>query len=312
MKFRTLGKTGWNVSAVGMGCWGLGGQFGEISEQQAIGTLDAAFDAGCNFFDTADQYGVEPGTSEMFIGKWLKERRDKVCIATKVGNWAGRQNAPLQYTHPLHIINCCHASLHRLQTDHIDVYQCHLGHPENPDIFLEAFAKLKEQGKIREFGISTNHLESLKAFNKNGDCAMAQVGYNMLRRDAEKDALPYCLENNIGVILRDPLGKGTLTGKFTQETVFTDQIRIQWNEGERQRDTFLKTLEFVEKVRSLLKPDRTLVDIALQFTHAHPAVTCPIPGMKSVEQARANCAAADGELSEEEVNQIKALSDNYR
>ena len=304
MKYRRLGKTGWDVSAVSMGCWGIGGQWGEVSERQAIRTVHAALDAGVNLFDTADSYGL--GQSETLLGKALADRRSAGYVATKVGNWARRQDDPPGLKSIYSIIGCCHASLYRLGMDTIDLYQCHVGSPERPEIFVEAFELLKEQGKIRHYAISTNDLSALKALDVNGQCAACQINYSILNRTAERDILPYCRDHDIGVLLRGPIAQGLLTGKFDETTRFDDMVRSGWNAG-GARQTFLSRLAVVSRLRSVLRPGQSMLEMALQFTLAHPAVTCPIPGMKSPEQARANAAAADGELDAEQLDAIAAV-----
>ncbi|MCX7968940.1 MAG: aldo/keto reductase, partial [Armatimonadetes bacterium] len=261
-----------------------------------------------NFFDTADAYGEPPGRSEELLGKALQGIREEVFIATKVGNWARRHGHPLPYTSTLHIIACCHASLYRLRTDYIDLYQCHIGNPTNAevDVFLEAFERLKEQGKIRAYGISTNSLEALQRFNKLGTCATCQLDYSILNRAPERDLLPYCQERNIGVIVRGPLAKGVLAGKFTPDTIFTDEVRRSWNEGQR-REKFLKQLQIVERLRFLERDNRTMAQAALQFVLSHPAVSCAIPGAKSPQQAEANASAGDGTLTPEELAAINEV-----
>ena len=304
MKQRRLGKTGWDVSAVSMGCWGIGGQWGEVSERQAIRTVHAALDAGVNLFDTADSYGL--GQSEILLGKALADRRSAGYVATKVGNWARRQDDPPGLKSIYSIIGCCHASLYRLGMDTIDLYQCHVGSPERPEIFVEAFELLKEQGKIRHYAISTNDLSALKALDVNGQCAACQINYSILNRTAERDILPYCRDHDIGVLLRGPIAQGLLTGKFDETTRFDDMVRSGWNAG-GARQTFLSRLAVVSRLRSVLRPGQSMLEMALQFTLAHPAVTCPIPGMKTPEQARANAAAADGELDAEQIDAIAAI-----
>ncbi len=309
MKYRVLGKTGWKVSAIGMGCWGIGGQWGTVEEKEAIATMQRAVELGVNLFDTADAYGIEQGTSEELVGKALASYRKEVYIATKVGNWGRRPGHPLSYTHPLHIKGCCDASLHRLKTDSIDIYQCHIGGLQEPDIFLEAFEGLVKAGKIRAYGLSTNSLDVLEQFNREGNCVVCQLNYSILNRSAESELLPYCLENDIGTLIRGPLAQGVLAGKFTPETNFTDSVRAGWNEGDG-RERFLRNLQVVEKLRFLANEDRNMAQAALQFVLAHPAVTCPIPGAKSVAQIEANAAAADGELSEEELQRINNVLGN--
>jgi aryl-alcohol dehydrogenase-like predicted oxidoreductase len=290
-----------------MGCWGIGGQWGPVEEKQAVDTINAALDAGVNLFDTADGYGL--GQSEIYTGKALKSKRSDVYIATKAGNWARRQGDPLGFKSIYSIINCCHASLYRLDTDYIDLYQCHIGTPENPEIFVEAFELLKKEGKIRHYAISTNDLDSLKALDSEGECASCQIGYSILSRQPEKDILPYCLDNNIGVLLRGPIAQGLLADKFSTDTKFddSDSVRDKWNPGESQRDGFLAKLDKVAALRALVPDGTNMVDFALKFTLANPAVTCPIPGMKTPEQAKQNAAAADGELDKAILEKIDTI-----
>jgi myo-inositol catabolism protein IolS len=305
MQYRTLGRTGWKVSAVSMGCWGIGGQWGPVEEKQAHDTIRAALDAGVNLFDTADGYGM--GQSEFYTGKALKDVRDKVYIATKVGNWGRRYDDPPQLKSIYSIINCCHASLYRLGTDYIDLYQCHVGTPERPEVFVEAFELLKKQGKIREYAISTNDLASLKALDAEGGCASCQINYSLLNRTPEKDILPYCRENDIGVLLRGPIAQGLLADKFTSDTRFDDIVRQKWNPDGNQREDFLAKLEKVSALRELIPADSDMVAFALRFVLANPAVTCPIPGMKTPEQARQNASAADGELDAATLEKIDEI-----
>jgi aryl-alcohol dehydrogenase-like predicted oxidoreductase len=308
MQYRVLGKTGWQVSVIGLGTWNIGGQWGEVDDRTALATIWRAYECGINFFDTADAYGEPPGRSEELLGRALQGIRQEVLIATKVGNWARRHGHPLPYTSPLHIIACCHASLYRLRTDYIDLYQCHIGDPTDAEIevFIEAFERLKEQGKIRAYGISTNSLDALQRFNKHGTCSTCQLDYSILNRAPEKDLLPYCQEQNIGVIVRGPLAKGVLSGKFTPDTVFTDEVRRSWNEGAR-REKFLKQLQIVERLRFLERDGRTMAQAALQFVLSHPAVSCAIPGAKSPQQAEANAGAGDGVLTPEELAAINEV-----
>ena len=305
MKLRRLGKTGWDVSAVSMGCWALGGQWGAVSEREAVATVHAALDAGVNLFDTADSYGL--GQSEVFLGKALADRRSAAYVATKVGNWARRAGDPPGLKTIYSIIGGCHASLYRLGIDTIDLYQCHIASPEHPEIFVEAFELLKQQGKIRHYAISTNELGALQALNGNGQCAACQINYSILNRSAERDILPYCRDHDIGVLLRGPIAQGLLADKFDEDTRFDDSVRADWNPGGERRAYLLGRLGLVSRLRSVLRPGQNMADLALQFTLAHPAVTCPIPGMKNPQQARANAAAADGELATEQLAAIAAI-----
>lgn len=298
MQQRTLGKTGWQVSAISMGCWGIGGQWGPVAANEAIRTIHTAIDCGVNLLDTADAYGL--GVSEELVGEAIRDRRDAVYVATKVGNFARRAGSPLAYDTPHHVYLCCDASLGRMKIDMIDLYQCHIGDLADPTVFLEAFERLVERGKIRAYGISTNSLDVAKAFNRDGNCAAIQLNYSLLNRGAARDLLPWCRENNIGTLIRGPIAQGVLAGKFTPETRFDDSVRVGWNEG-AGRERFLKQLAEVEPWKPLARPDRTLAQIALAWVLANPAVTCAIPGAKDDAQMRSNAAAADITLTGEEV-----------
>lgn len=304
---RTLGKTGWTVSAVSFGAWNVGGQWGDVSDATAIDTIKAAYDAGVNFFDTADAYGDPPGRSEELVAKALKPVRDKVMVATKVGSFARRQEHPLPYTSPLHVELCCDASLHRLRTDVIDLYQCHVANLQDYSVFLEAFENLKKRGKIKFYGVSTNDVEALKRFNRDGNCATVQTDYSFLHRTAEQAMLPYCKEHQIGVIVRGPLAQGICAGKFSADAKFSDQVRLSWNEG-AGRERFLQRLAVVDRVRFLETPIRSLAQAALQFVISQSAVSCAIPGAKSPEQARANSAAGVKTLEPAELEKLRAAT----
>lgn len=304
MEYRRLGKTGWQVSTISMGCWGIGGQWGPVEEAEAIRTVHAALDLGVNLFDTADAYGS--GVSEELVGKALRDRRDGVYIATKVGNYGRRQNAALPYASPLDIYLCCDASLGRMKIDTIDLYQCHIGDLADPSVFLEAFERLVEQGKIRAYGISTNSLPVVQAFNRAGNCAAVQLNYSLLNRSAATDLLPWCAANDIGTLIRGPIAQGVLAGKFTPETRFDDIVRVGWNDG-AGREQFLSRLTQVEQIRFLERPDRTLAQSALQWVLDDPGVTCAIPGAKNVAQMTSNAGAGDGALSAEELDRLEGI-----
>lgn len=289
MEFRPFPKTGWRVSTLGLGCWPLGGQYGPISERESAATVRAALNLGINFFDTADAYGLEPGTSERILGEALRSVRGEVLIATKVGNWARRLGHPLPFTHPLHIVNCCHASLYRLRTDTIDLYQCHIGDLADPDIFLEAFDQLRKAGKIRAAGISTDDPGVLARFSRDGHCVSCQLDYSLLNRAAEAELLPACAAAGIGTLIRGPLAQGLLSGNYDASTRFTDSVRLKWNEGSgRQR---YQSLLAARKRLQDAFPGYDLLDLALHYAAGHPAATVVIPGAKSPAQIRRLAAA---------------------
>ena len=308
MRYRRLGKTDWQVSAVSMGCWGIGGQWGPVAEDEAIRTMHLALDLGVNLFDTADAYGQ--GLSEELVGKAFRGNRDGIYIATKVGNFARRANHPLSYESPEHVYLCCDASLGRMKIDTIDLYQCHLGDLSDPSIFLEAMERLVEKGKIRHYGISTNRLDVVERFNRGGQCASCQINYSIVNQTAAADILPYCLANDIGTLIRGPIAQGVLAGKFNPQSTFDDIVREGWNTG-TGRERFLHQIETVEKLRFLERPDRSLAQAALQWVLANPAVTTPIPGAKNVAQICSNSLAAEGELTADELARVKSVSEEW-
>lgn len=307
MQYRKFGKTGWEVSAIGMGCWAIGGNmWGPTDDADSISAIHASLDAGVNLLDTADAYGI--GHSEELIKKALKDRsREDIIIATKFGNWGRGQGHPLPFTSKYHIFGCCDASLYRLGTDVIDLYQCHIGNPEDPNLFLDALDELVQVGKIRAYGISTNSLDAVKAFNTRGTCSVVQLDYSILNRKPEADLLPYCHENHIGTLIRGPLAMGKLTGKMTPETTFPDtDTRRNWVTDDN-RAKFAADLEKVEQLRFLNTDGRTMAQAALAFVLAHPGATVAIPGAKNPAQAEANAASADLPLSDEEMAKIDAV-----
>jgi myo-inositol catabolism protein IolS len=307
MKYRKLGKTGLEVSAVSVGMWAIGGDaWGPVEDSDSLAAIRRAWELGVNFYDTADVYGR--GHSEKILAKLIAEvPRDQIVVATKVGLWRAGGERPNPYTEPQMIIEDCEASLKRLGIERIDVYQCHLWFDENVEVFAEAFQKLKEQGKIRFAGVSTNDFPHLMHFDK----AMAgvdtlQVDYSMFNREPEEEILPYCNQNDIGVIVKGPLAMGKLTGKFTPETTFPEgDVRKGWIKGEN-RQYFLRDLERVEKLR-FLSNDRTMAQAALAYILLNPAVSTIIPGAKNPQQVEENTVAVEFAINEAELKKIQTI-----
>jgi myo-inositol catabolism protein IolS len=299
MLYRDFGSTGWKVSAIGLGTWNIGNQWGEVDDAVAYSTIRKAYENGINLFDTAESYGIPNGLSEERLGVALGGIRHQVHVVTKVGNWGKRTGQGIPKTTPDMIIVCVHASLHRLRTDWIDVLLCHEGDLEDPTIYLEAFEILKKQGKIRAYGISTDSLDVLKKFNHNNTCNVVEAGYSLINRKAEKEYFPYCQQNGIGVLLKVPLAQGLLSGRYSAQTVFTDTIRSNWHDDKKQRD-FQDKIVLVDKLKSKLKPDEVLSDVALKFAFSHPVQPVALPGAKSPEQSIMNAKAGDKALTDEQ------------
>ena len=309
LKERTLGKSGLQVSEIGFGLWAAGGDvWGPTDDQKIFNAIDYALDQGVNFFDTADVYGG--GHSEELLGKAMKGRRDEFIVATKIG-WLGFDGEKGQsaYTSVERLIAGVESNLERLDTEYIDVIQSHIDFQDpTMEIFLEGFQKLEKEGKVKAYGVSTSDFDYLQAFNEDGKCATLQIDYSILNRTPEKEILPYCQEHDIGVIVRGGLAMGILTGKFTPETRFPEgDFRRRWHENEEEYQIFLHDLERVEKLEPLAE-ERSQAQLALQFLLANPAVSTVIPGIKNIQQARANIDAGKlPPLSEDELEAIDAV-----
>lgn len=304
MIYKTFGKTGWSVSAVGLGTWNIGNQWGEIDDTTAWSTVRAAFDNGVNLFDTAESYGIPNGLSEERLGTALAGIRHRVYIVSKIGNWGKRTGGGVPKTSVDMIRLCGHAILHRLKTDWVDVVLCHEGNIEDPSVYLEGFEALQQEGRIRAYGISTNSLDVLKRFNVNGTCSVVQVDYSLLNRAPEDEFLPYCREQNIGVMVRGPLAKGLLSGRYSSETVFSDSVRSQWHNDPQAQQQFESEIGRVDRLKSVVDAGPTMVTAALRYTFSHPAVSTTIPGAKSAEQAATNAAAGSSLLSADECKRL--------
>jgi len=306
MEYRTLGRTGLRVSAIGLGTMVHAGHFGPMKDEESLGAIDTALDLGVNFIDTSDAYGA--GYSETLLGKALKGRRDKVILATKGGNIMtgpdrGKTNFSADY-----IGRVMHESLKRLQTDHIDLYQLH-----NPNVEVirsgdvwELLERRKKEGKIRHYGVSINKVEEALAALEGGLSDTIQLEYNLLAQEPAEKVFPLAQKKNVAIIARVPLRRGLLTGKLKPE----DQERFQKDDVRARNfagDIFSKELAKVEKLRFLEKTGRSQAQAAIAFCLAQPAVAVVIPGARNDRQARENTAAAEARLSPEELGKISEL-----
>ena len=289
LNVRRLGKSGFDVTEIGIGLWAIGGdEWGSVEDQNSLDTIEAALRAGITFFDTADVYGL--GHSEKLLGLSMKGRREEFFVATKIG-WVGFDHEAVKsvYDSTDKLIAGVESNLKRLNTDYIDLIQCHIHIKEpNTEYFLEGFQKLLADGKVRAYGVSSSNFEFIKAFNADGGTAALQIDYSILNRTAEKEIFPYCQEHDIGVIVRGPLAMGILTGKFSEESKFGEgDFRRNWHENPEEYQVFLDDLQKVNQLREIAG-EKTLAQLALQFVLANPTVTTVIPGAKTVDQLTQN------------------------
>ena len=291
---RPLGaRSGLEVSEVGLGLWAVSGsEWGPVQDADSLDAIDVSLASGVTFVDTADVYGG--GHSEELLGRAIQGRREAFVIATKIG-WVGFDEAAdrSQYDTVDLLVAGVEESLRRLGTDSVDVIQCHVDYPEpNTSVFIEGFRRLKDEGTVKAWGVSTSDLDHLRRFNADGDCDVLQTDYSILNRTAERELLPYCLDNGIGVIVRGPLAMGLLADKFTASDTFGDgDFRQAWVDDPAQHAQFLRDLEVVEQLRHVVPDDQTMSQLALRFVRSHPAVSTVIPGAKDRGQAESNAAA---------------------
>ncbi len=300
MHERILGRTGIRVSEIGFGAWGIGGELWRgNNDSESLHALHRAADLGVTFFDTALAYG--DGHSERLVGKFLKERREQITVATKIppknARWPARPGTKLSDVFPPdHIIQCTERSLKHLGVETIDLQQLHVWLDDWADdpSWQEALRKLKEEGKIRFVGISINDHQPENAI-RAGDSGLVdafQVIYNIFDQSPERGLFPYCLQHNIGVIARVPFDEGALTGTITGASTFPPgDFRNRYFRGERRKEVE----EHVSRLRRHLGPEASsLPELALRFCLHHSAVSTVIAGMRTAGHAEANCSVSDG------------------
>ena len=324
---RRLGRSGIEVSAVGMGCWAIGGPWnfqgspagwGETDDSESIRAIHAALERGANFFDTAANYGC--GHSERLLARALEGRRDTAVIATKFGymvDETGKEVEPYDGDEETgdvagRVRADCEASLRRLNTDVIDVYQLHVwGYDvERSNAVREELEKLVAAGKIRCYGWSTDRLEGVEAFAEGPHCAVVQQQLNIF--DGNLELLRRAEELNLASLNRGPLGMGILTGKFTPESTFAaNDVRsaAEWFPGFSGNRVNREWLEQLAAVREILTSNgRTLAQGALAWIWGASPVTVPIPGFRTVAQVEENCGAmAFGPLTAAQMGEIDAI-----
>jgi aryl-alcohol dehydrogenase-like predicted oxidoreductase len=298
MESRRLGKTGMDVSEIGFGAWAIGGSWGETDDEESLAALHAAVDAGVTFFDTADVYG--DGRSERLLARLLRERDERLVVATKFGRRVEQDPALFTYEN---LRGWLERSRENLGVEAVDLVQLHSPPWETyylPEVH-EACSRLVQEGLVRAYGVSVEKVEeALKAIEYDG-VATVQIIFNMLRQRPAELFFDQARRRDVGVIVRVPLASGLLTGKFDRNSTFaSDDHRAFNRQGEQfdRGETFSGVdydvgLEVVEELGPLVPPGATLAQLALRWILTFDAVSTVIPGAKTPEQVRANAAAAD-------------------
>ena len=310
MQYRQLGRTGWTVSDIGYGLWGVSGWSGS-DDEQSFASLQRAVDAGCTFFDSAWGYGE--GKSDQFLGRVLAANRGRrLYAASKVPPKNLKWPALPSHTYddvfpPEHVFRYADLIRSKLGADAIDLLQFHVWQDawaDEPD-FRNTVEKLKRDGVIRAFGLSLNRWEpenGIKAI-RTGLVDAVQVIYNIFDQAPEDELFPLCRKMNIGVIARVPLDEGSLGGKMTLETRFPEG---DWRARYFSPENLGPTIERVERLRRVLPEEMSLPELALRFVLSNPAVSTTIVGMRSPEHVQTNTSYSDkGSLAADLVAELR-------
>ena len=300
MRYRRFGRTGWQVSEIGYGMWGMAGWTGS-DDDESLRALDRAFALGCNFFDTAWAYGQ--GKSETLLGEALRAHAGSPAfVATKIPpknmKWPGKAEYPVDQTYPPdHIREYTEKSLENLGVPTIDLQQFHVWNDAwaDDDGWQRAIDDLKREKLTHAIGISVNRWEAANVLRALGTGLIdsVQVVYNVFDQAPEDELFPYCQANDIAVIARVPFDEGGLTGTLKADS--------KWPEGDFRNVYFNRahldaTLEHVDRLRPLVPAGMDLPELALRFILHHPAVSTTIPGMRRPQHVERNLAASDGEV----------------
>ena len=313
MNYRELGKTGLKVSEIGYGAWGIGkSSWIGASDDESVKALHRSIDLGLNFIDTALAYG--DGHSEKLVGQLIRDRSEQIYVATKIPPknevWPAQSGTPVAEAFPAeHVIACTEQSLKNLGLESVDVQQFHVWSDEwvNQGDWLEAVQKLKEQGKIKHFGVSINDYQPENAIKliETGAADTVQVIYNIFEQSPEDKLFPACEQHNVGVIVRVALDEGGLTGKITPDTTFEEgDFRNNYFRDDRK----VQVYERIQRIALDLSINTDqMAETALRYVLSHTAVSTVIPGMRSIRNVERNCALGDGRgLPAEKVERLKA------
>jgi aryl-alcohol dehydrogenase-like predicted oxidoreductase len=310
MKYRKLGRTGFDIGDIAHGLWGMGGWSGS-NDRDSLEALQLAVDLGCNFFDSAWGYGE--GKSDALLGQTIASNKKKrLFAASKIPpknlQWPALPNYKYHDVFPPdHVFKYADLIRKQLGTDSIDVLQFHVwddSWTNEPD-FRDTVEKLKSDGTIRAFGLSLNRWEpwnGIKAL-RTGLVDAVQVIYNIFDQAPEDELFPACRELNVGVIARVPLDEGGLSGKLTKDTKFP---KDDWRSGYFNPENLANTVDRAEKLKKILPTGMTLAEMAVRFVLSNPVVSTQIIGMRKLEHVRQNISFSDtGKLSSDLLQLLK-------
>ena len=311
MELRPLGSTGIRVSPIALGCWPIAGMSSaDVKDDESLATIEACFDLGINFLDTAYGYGTT-GESERLICRALANRREQMVIATKCGLHWGPGRQQIVDGRPERLRLECEESLQRLNTDHVELLYLHAPDPRIP--LADSAGALREllaAGKTRSVGVSNVSLAQVREFAAVCPLTAVQPPYNMLQRDIDRDLIPWCVSQSISVVIYWPLLKGLLAGKLPRDHVFpTTDSRHKYPMF--QGTEWQKNQDFIDRLRPIAaEAGKTVSQLAINWAIHRPGITSALCGAKRPDQIRENALAAGWKLSSAQLAEIdKALAE---
>ena len=307
MKYRKFGSLDWNVSEIGLGCWQIGADWGEVREDKAKEVLKSSFENGVNFFDTADVYGM--GRSEKFVGEFIKSLSERIYVATKAGRQINPHVAEGYYNKEL-MESYVDQSLSNLNVETIDLLQMHCPPTEvySSDHTFDMLDHLVSKGKIQHYGFSVQTVDEALACIKRPNTKSIQVIFNIFRQKPAEKLFEIAKEKKVAIIVRVPLASGLLTGKFSKDSSFAPDDHRNYNINGEAFDVgetfsgvnFNKALDAVEDLKNILPTDITLSQLSLRWILMHDAVSVVIPGAKNKDHVNLNTSSSN-------INEISSL-----
>ena len=309
MKYRKFGSLDWNVSEIGLGCWQIGADWGEVSEDKAKEVLKSSLENGVNFFDTADVYGM--GRSEKFVGEFIKSVSERIYVATKAGRQINPHVAEGYYNKEL-MESYVDQSLSNLNVETIDLLQMHCPPTEvySSDHTFDMLDHLVSKGKIQHYGFSVQTVDEALACIKRPNTKSIQVIFNIFRQKPAEKLFEIAKEKKVAIIVRVPLASGLLTGKFSKDSSFAPDDHRNYNINGDAFDVgetfsgvnFNKALDAVEDLKNILPTKITLSQLSLRWILMHDAVSVVIPGAKNKDHVNLNTSSSN-------INEISSLMD---